>query len=151
MRRKDREMDVSFALSIADKCEYAVISMTDSSNKPYCIPVSPVLIGEYLYFHCAREGRKVDILKANPSVCVCCVGNTRRMENEFSTEYESAIIVGNAEEVTVEKEKVMALRVLCERHTPMNMEEFDNTIEKSLFRTSVWRIHMDEITGKRKK
>jgi nitroimidazol reductase NimA-like FMN-containing flavoprotein (pyridoxamine 5'-phosphate oxidase superfamily) len=151
MRRKDREMDSCFALSIADKCEYAVISMIDLSNKPYCIPVSPVRIGEYLYFHCAMDGKKVDILEVNPNVCVCCVGNTHPMENEFTTEYESAIIVGKAEEVTGDHEKVQALRAICEHHTPMNMGKFDAEIGRSLIHTAVWRIHIDEITGKRKK
>ena len=38
MRRKDREMPPEFALTVADKCEYAVISMTDISGEPYCVP-----------------------------------------------------------------------------------------------------------------
>ncbi len=33
------------------------------------------------------------------------------MENEFSTEYESAALFGNASEVTDETEKVSALRM----------------------------------------
>ena len=32
MRRKDREMSKDFALEVADKCEYAVLSMTDGRN-----------------------------------------------------------------------------------------------------------------------
>lgn len=40
MRRKDREMPPEFALTVADKCEYAVISMTDISGEPYCVPVT---------------------------------------------------------------------------------------------------------------
>lgn len=42
MRRKDREMDEDFALEIADKCEYAVLSVIDNNGEPYCVPGSSV-------------------------------------------------------------------------------------------------------------
>lgn len=51
------------------------------------------------------------------------------MENEFSTEYESAPLFGNASEVTDETEKISALRWLCERHTPLSMDAFDREIK----------------------
>lgn len=151
MRRKDREMSEQFALAVADKCEYAVLSVTLLDQSPYCVPISIVRIEDAVYFHCAREGKKTDALRSNPRVCVACVGDTRRMENEFSTEYESAILFGNASEVIDETEKVAALRRLCERHTPLNMDAFDTEIKRSLCRTAVWRITIDMISGKRKK
>ncbi len=151
MRRKDREMNERFALAVVDKCEYAVLSVTPLDQTPYCVPISIVRIEDAVYFHCARDGKKTDALRQNPRVCVACVGDTHRMEDEFSTEYESAILFGNASEVTDEAEKVSALRRLCERHTPLNMDAFDREIKRSLFKTAVWRITIDMISGKRKK
>jgi nitroimidazol reductase NimA-like FMN-containing flavoprotein (pyridoxamine 5'-phosphate oxidase superfamily) len=151
MRRLDREMPESFALGIADKCEWAVISMIDKEGDPYCIPVSVVRDGRYIYFHSAHEGKKKDSLKNNPKVCVCCVGDTKRAKDKFTTEFESAVIFGRADEVTDENEKIRILRLLCIRHTPDNMINFDAAVKKSIARTAVWRITIDEITGKRKK
>lgn len=151
MRRKDREMSREFALDVVDKCEYAVISMIEPEGLPYCLPITIARDGEYVYFHCGPEGLKVDCLKANPEVCMTCVGDTQRATDKFTTEFESAVLRGKAEEVLEDDEKVHALRIICERHTPANMAEFDKAIEKSLFRTAVWRIRIREITGKRKK
>lgn len=151
MRRKDREMDKEFALEMADKCEYAVLSMAEPDLTPYCVPLSIVRDGGFIYFHCAKAGKKSDILKKNPKVCISCVGDTHRMENKFTTEYESAIIFGTAQEVSEDEEKIHALKILCERHTPMNMAEFDEAIKRSLSVTAIWRVSIDEITGKRKK
>ena len=131
MRRKDREMPPEFALTVADKCEYAVISMTDISGEPYCVPVTIARDGNAVYFHSAKEGQKITALRA--------------------TEFESAIIRGNACEVTDDSEKIHALRLICQRHTPSNMAGFDAAIEKSLDRTGVWKIKISSITGKRKK
>ena len=151
MRRKDREMDEGFALSVADKCEYAVMAMTGDDQMPYCLPVTIVRDGNAIYFHSAKEGRKIDILKSNPSVCMTCVGDTYRTPDKFTTEFESAVIYGSASEVTDDQEKIHALRLLCMRHTPTNMHMFDASIERSLPRTGVWKIEIDQITGKRKK
>lgn len=151
MRRKDREMDRNFAVYVMEKCEYAVISMIDTDSMPYCIPVTIACGENCIYFHSAKSGFKIDCLKNDNNVCISCVGDTKRAENEFTTEYESAIIRGKAFEVVDESEKINALRLICERHTPLNMADFDNAIERSLAITAVWKIEISDITGKRKK
>ena len=151
MRRRDREMPVDFALMVTDKCEYAVLSMIDPNGNPYCVPITIVRIDNHIYFHSAHSRFKIDCLRNNNHVCISCVGDTKRSHDKFTTEYESTIIRGNAFEVTNNDEKITALRALCLRHTPTNMDEFDNAINTSLFRTAVWKVAMKDVTGKRKK
>lgn len=151
MRRKDREMPREFALSVADKCEWATIGMVDAEGSPYCIPVTIVREDDHIYFHSAQSGFKTDCLKQCNQVCMACVGDTFRPPNLFTTEFESTVLRGTAAEVTGEAEKIHALELLCRRHSPANMENFDRAVQKSLSRTAVWRIDIQEITGKRKK
>ena len=148
MRRKDREMDAEFARMIVDKCEYAVLGMTGPEGWPYNVPVTITRRGEELFFHCALEGQKVDCLRR---VCVTAVGNTHIPPDKFTTEYESAVAFGLAEEVTDPVEKTEALRLLCQRHVPSNMADFEASVARSLGRTGVWRIKITGLTGKRKK
>lgn len=150
MRRKDREMSRAFALEVTDTCPYGVLSMTDADGAPYCVPLSIAREGEWVYFHAAAEGTKTDILRQNPAVCLCCVGHVKPVPGKFTTEYESAIIRGTAGEVTNEAEKIHALRLICDRYTKENMAQFDQAIARSLKVTAVWKIHIDEITGKSK-
>lgn len=151
MRRKDREMDQEFALGIVDKCEYAVLSMIDSQGAPYCVPLSIVRDGQNIFFHCAKEGKKTDAMRGNPEVCIACVGDTRPAKDKFTTEFESAIIRGRAEEVLEDAEKIRVLRLLCERHTPTNMHNFDAEAARSLSHTAIWMVPIRAISGKRKK
>ncbi len=151
MRRKDREMNQEFANYVFDTCEWAVLSMNTPEGFPYSVPLSVVRKENVLYFHCAMDGKKVECLKNDARVFVTAVGKTHRMEKEFTTEFESAMAVGIASEVTDEKEKIEALRLLCLRHTPMNMDHFQEAIEKSLSRTAIWRVTLNEVTAKRKK
>lgn len=150
MRRKDREMSEAFALGVVDACEWASLSMVDAKGAPYCVPISIVREGEDIYFHCAKIGSKIDALRANPRVCIVCVGRTHRPPDAFTTEFESAILFGSAGEVTKDAQKTHALRLLCQRHTPANMHAFERAVERSLARTGVWRVRIEQIAGKRK-
>ena len=150
MRRKDREMPGDFALKVADKCAFAVMATINADGSPYCIPLSIVREGEWIYFHCAKEGRKIDNLRCQNRVCISCVGDVKAKDGEFSLEFESAVISGTAAEVQDHEERIRALRLIGERYTPHLMAAFDGAIEKNLESTGVWKIHIDEISGKKR-
>ena len=82
---------------------------------------------------------------------VSCVGDVTPATDRFTTEFESAAFSGTACEVTDIQEKIKALRLICEKYTPDNMENFEDAIAKSLDRTAVWKIRIENLTGKRKK
>ena len=148
MRRKDREMSKEFALALADKCAYAVMATVSPDGSPYCVPLSFAREGEWLYFHCAKEGHKIDNLKHRNKVCVSCVGDMNILSEEYSVIYESAVIFGTAHEVTDRDEMVRALATICQRYVSENMKEFDDKVKSDIGRTGVWKIHIDEISGK---
>lgn len=151
MRRIDREMPAEFAYDVTDRCEYAMLSMTDLEGLPYGLPITIVREENTIYFHCARDGFKIQCLRANPHVCLACVCDTHIIEEKFTTEFASAILRGTASEVTDDAEKIHALRLLCQRHTPAGMDGFEDAVARSLYRTAVWKIEISDITGKRKK
>lgn len=163
MRRKDREMDEKFAYSVIDKVAFGTLATVNDDNTPYCIPISFARDENKIYIHSAFQGTKINNLKANHSVTMSFVGNTHipfpdpessagMKENEvFTTEFESAIIKGTASFVEDTEEKILALRLLCEKYCPKNMGFFDEVIKSSLKITCVIRIDVEEIKGKRKK
>lgn len=150
MRRKDRQMDRTFALEVIDRCPYAVLSMVQEDGTPYGVPLSIVRLGDWIYFHCAMAGKKLEALGHQDRVSLSCVSHVRPLTHEFTTEYESAIVSGQAMRVEEEEEKIEALRAVCLRYTPANMDRFDSEVARSLHRTDVWKIYMDEVTAKRK-
>lgn len=150
MRRKDREKDSEFALHVLKKCEYATLATINPDGTPYCIPISPAMIGDVLYFHCALEGKKLDNIKRNPSVCLSAVSHSKLIPEQFTTEFESAVALGECQLVTDDEEKISALRAICEKYAASNMDAFDHAISKSLFRTGVCKITIQTLTGKAK-
>ena len=107
MRRKERQRDESFAWDVLKKAPFVTVSMIGEDGAPYSVPVNAVVDDVYrvLYFHCAKSGRKLDALRANPAVSVCAVSRAAVIPGDFTTDYASAILRGRAEIVEDEGER----------------------------------------------
>lgn len=148
MRRSEREQGTEFIHRVMDSCEYMVLSMTGADGLPYCVPLTPVRSGEEVYFHCAPEGEKIEALRANPKVAMAFVGEAEAVPRKFTARYASVLARGTAREVTEEAERMEAMRLLCLRHCPADMDRFEEVVKAWLSRTAVWKIHVDAATGK---
>lgn len=156
MRRKDREMDTAFALEVFDKAPYITVSFTRPDGRPYGVPLSMARTDEKtFYFHGAMEGEKMDCIAHCPIVALSavtrCAPTVGPKDNSFTLEFKSAMAVGKAEVITDKKEKVEALRAICQRFLPRHMDAFEQALAESLDVTAVVRITLTEPpTGKRK-
>lgn len=153
MRRNDRAQDRDFSVSLIDRCTHGVMALSTGEPVPYCLPLSFVRVGDDLYFHCAHQGRKTDLLRRFPQVCVTFVGDDRPAfvaPAMYTTYFQSVIVTGTASEVKDSAEKVETLRALCQKVTPEHMDGFEPAIQNSLAATAIWKIHMEEISGKAK-
>ena len=153
MRRNDRAQDRDFALSLIDRCTHGVLAVSTGESVPYCLPLSLVRVGDDLYFHCAREGRKIDLLRRFPQVCVTFVGDDQPAfvpPAMYTTYFQSVIVTGTASEVDNPAERTEALRALCQKLTPEHMDGFLSAAEKSLAAPAVWRVRMEDIPAKAK-
>lgn len=149
-------MDSQWALEVMRKAPYITVSFTRADGTAYGVPLSLACTDDRIwYFHCAPEGDKLDALAAHPQVCLSavtkCAPTVGPKDGSFTLQYRSAIAFGKAELVTDDEEKIRALWVISERFLPQHMDAFDDAIARSLHRTAVVRITLDEPpTGKRK-
>ena len=140
--------------ALIDRCTFGVVAISTGEDTPYCLPLSLVRVDNRLYFHCAKQGRKLDLLRRDPRVCVTFVAADQPAylpeSNMYTTFFQSAVVTGTAFEVTDPGQKTAALRALCEKMTPGHMEGFEEAVRRSLTSTAVWGLHMEEVTGKEK-
>ena len=150
MRRKDREMPPEFALTVADKCEYAVISMTDISGEPYCVPVTIARDGNAVYFHSAKEGKKLDLLRKDDHVCFEMDYDHEMIPAKYACAYNfryaSVVGRGHCEIITDVDEKIKALELLMKHQTG---EDFVMEAKHTLA-VEILKITVEEFTGKRR-
>lgn len=154
MRRKDRAMNEEYARELLTKGEYLVMATCGENGQPYATPLSYVFSNSenVIYFHCAHEGRKINNLTFNPRVCLVTVGQTRPVyDKNFTTYYESVMVFGTAVQVEDPKEKTDFLMRLAKKYLPDHMDKAPADIAKSLGRTAVYKVVIEQITGKMKK
>lgn len=150
MIRKERLRDAAFSWDVLEKAPYAVLAMTDGDGQPYCIPVSPVADRKQgvIYMHCAKVGKKLDVLRQNPRACLTAVSQARSLPREFEMSFASAVFTGRIEEVEDRQAKMEALRLLSQHYDPTGMDRFASVAERLVDGTCVLKIIPEEITGK---
>lgn len=147
MRKKEREIKIDETNEILINNSYGVLSTICENGYPYGVPISYVYINDSVYFHCATEGQKLDNIDNNNKVSFCIVGETCVLPDKFSTKYESVIIFGKANEVFDDEKNTVLLEIL-NKYSPEYIEKGRVYIEKASERTKVYKINIDNITGK---
>lgn len=152
VRRQDRLLDEQRAQELLSSAEFGVLSMIDDDDQPYGIPVNFIWDGDdKIYIHCAPEGRKLRILSKHPKVSLCVVGNVHLMPKNFSTEYESVIVFGEAHTGLTPEERMHALRLLIDKLAPDYKAVGEKYVHASFARTEIIRMDATDYSGKCKK
>ena len=155
MRRKDREItEKDEIIEIIKKCDVCRLAFYDYEF-PYIVPMNfgfSFIDNEItLYFHCANEGKKLDILKANNHVCFEMDCSHKLIEGElacnYSMEYES--VIGNGMiEVLENEDKIQALTLIMKKYSNASHFEFE---EKNVNAVTLLKLNVKNITAKRLK
>ena len=151
MRRKDREIvNPDEILDILRRCDTVRIGIR-GTEYPYVVPVSFGVEVEdgapVVYFHCAREGLKLDLLRQDPRVCVegdICI-KIEPTDHGITTRYESVIGTGVCEILADPDACVRGLQAICNHYGFCN---YDLQNCRSLAFLHVGRIRLDTLTGK---
>ncbi|MGL4655332.1 MAG: pyridoxamine 5'-phosphate oxidase family protein [Sarcina sp.] len=147
MRRKDREVSKESAIEILKNGEFGVLSSVGVDNQAYGVPLSYVYLNDAIYFHCAKEGQKIDNINANSKVSFCVVGKTEIKPEQFSTNYESVIILGEAS-FAKDTEKQEALIEILNKYSKEYLAQGEEYIKRVGDKIFVIKISIEEITGK---
>ncbi len=150
-------MPADWALhEVLAKAPYVTVSMVGADGAPYAVPLSLAMAdSKTFYFHCAPEGKKNDIWASNPTVWLSAVSKCKPTvgpkDGSFTLEFRSAMAKGVVELVRDKDEQIKGLRIVSERFLPGHMDAFEAAVQRSLSRTSVYRITLIEPpVGKRK-
>jgi len=148
MRRKDKEMtDPDAIASVIRRSTVCRLAMSDD-NQPYVIPMSFGYRDGAVYFHCAPEGRKIEILRKNPRVCiefdVDCRLKTGDSACKWGFHFQSAIAFGVAAIIEDSTEKQAALDIIMRQYS----SEAFTYPESALDKIVVIRVSVTELTGK---
>lgn len=110
-----------------------------------------------IYLHTARVGRTRANVELEERVCFSINDMGRLLPAsealEFSVEYSGVMVFGRAHIVEETEEAKRALQMLLDKYFPHLKPDVDyrSTTDEELARTAVYKIEIDQWSGKRKK
>lgn len=148
MRRKEKQIDdpavMEAIINRSSVCRVALCA----GNQPYIVPLCFGYEGGAIYVHGASEGKKIDIIRHNPNVCVAFDADIDIVPAEdacrWSVKYRSVIAFGSATVIEDPDRKREALNIIMRQYAGRGSRFPD----KAVAATTVIRIDIVSMTGK---
>ena len=149
MRRKEKQIterkEIDAIIHASPVCRMAMAH----NNLPYLVPLSFGYDGGAVYIHTAVRGKKIDIIEANPKVCVEFEHEVRIVSDDnqacnWSFAFQSVIGFGTISELQEPAQKEEGLNHIMRHYS--NKKWTYNT--KALAKAKVWKIDIDSLYGK---
>lgn len=149
MRRKEKEItEKSEIASIIRNSLVCRLGLADSGT-PYIVPLCFGYKDNCLYFHSAKEGRKIEIIKRNKMVCFEFDDNLQVQAGKaacnWGMKYSSVIGYGWASFIEDPEAKRKALDVIMAQYADGAFEYS----EKALGEALVIKVEIQSMTGKK--
>ena len=150
MKRSEREItDHKEIEAIIERADVCCLGLVDGKI-PYVIPMNFGYKDNCLYFHCAKKGKKIDIIKRNNSTCFemdidYTFHKVAGRPCKWGAKYRSVIGFGKASIVENSAEKLEAMNIVT-RHYGGDRYPFS---KNELETISIIKIEIASVTGKK--
>ncbi len=146
---------------LLDSTEYGTLALC-CENKPYSVPINFVRIKENIYFHGAKKGRKIEILKKNAFASFSVVKAHALIPSYFSSDeglacpatqfFKSIMIDGEILFIENYEEKTRAMDALMRKLQPEGeYKPFDDkAYEAAIHATTIYKLIPKETSAKYK-
>jgi nitroimidazol reductase NimA-like FMN-containing flavoprotein (pyridoxamine 5'-phosphate oxidase superfamily) len=151
MRQKEKEITNTREIeTIIQKAEVCRLGLA-VDNTPYIVPLFFGYENNCLYIHCAKEGRKLDMIRQNNNVCFemevdTKITNRDKPACQWSSAYRSVIGYGSAFILENFEEKKQALDVIMRHYA--NRASFEYK-KKAVEEVAIIKIIVDHMRGKK--
>ncbi len=136
--------------SVIKRCQVCYVGMTDENGMPYVLPFNFGYFDGTIFLHGAQEGKKIDILKNNPNVCIVFSTDhalnkqSEEMACSYSMHYRSVQAFGKVEFVEDYDEKITLLNHVMAMYTK---KEFQYN-EPSVRNVCCMKVNVERFSGK---
>ncbi|MFP4557585.1 MAG: pyridoxamine 5'-phosphate oxidase family protein [Bacteroidales bacterium] len=136
---------------IINTCEVCTVGMVDLEGKPYVLPFNFGYKDGKLYIHSGPEGKKIDVWKKNPQVCVSFstdyAMNIRNKEVacSYSMKYKSVLLHGNIKQIVDLDCKATILNIIMEKYSRRSDFSYSKPAIKNV---SVFEVEVNKVESR---
>lgn len=149
MRLKEQQLDRAAVDEILSRCTNGVLCLQGDNGYPYGVPISYAYANGKIYFHCAREGYKVDLMKEDSRVALTVVAQDDIIPEEFNTLFLSVMVFGTVRLVDEPTEMREIHRHIIEKYSKGYEQSGEKYLNASISDIYMAEITIDHVTGKK--
>jgi nitroimidazol reductase NimA-like FMN-containing flavoprotein (pyridoxamine 5'-phosphate oxidase superfamily) len=129
-------------------CGYrGFLSVIGDGGYPYTVPINFVFEDGKLYFHCAKEGHKLDALRACDKACFTVLDEPEKEPGDWWFHVKSVICFGRVRILADDADRLARLRSLGKKYFPDGYDT-EADILKNGPRAEMLEFTIDHLTGK---
>lgn len=149
MRRFKQQLENDECIEILKNTKRGVLSLLGDDGYPYGMPINHFYSIEdgKIYFHGAKEGHKIDSIKAYDKASFCVYDEGYRKEGDWALNIKSVIVFGKIRLVEDEETARKICTELVKKFTDDN-EYLEKEMKAAFSRVQCLELVPEHITGK---
>lgn len=149
VRKRANEITLEAAKELLTTARRGVLSLNGDDGYPYAIPINYLYdeTNQKIYFHGARVGYKIDILKQSDKICFTVYGNEQIKEEVWAPYVQSTIVFGRCYLIEAAERSMEVLKRFAMKYYP-NEAMVIEQIGMSGKATQMFEISIEHISGK---
>lgn len=149
MRRFKQQVEEKECCALLKKEMRGVLAVNGDDGYPYAFPIDYCYeeTSSAIYFHCAKEGHKLDALRKSDKVSFCVYNSGWQKPDDWALYITSVIVFGRMHVVDEEEEAKKGLQAIGKKYMPPE-EEAEIDYDAQLKRVCMLRLDIEHMTGK---
>lgn len=147
LRRIKQTASQEECIALLESAPRGVLAVHGENGYPYGLPVNFVYLDGRIYFHCAKEGHKLDAIRANDKVSFTILSEPVRNDGEWWYCFTSVIVFGRISEIKDPEKADTALRALGSKYFPEGYD-METDITRNGPHALILELTIDHVSGK---
>lgn len=147
MRREKQLLSAQDTANVLNRCTNGILACSGDAGYPYAVPLSYIYLNNKIYYHCGKQGHKMDAILNDAKVSFAVVDEDTIVGPEYTSYFRSVIAFGRAR-ITSGQERYDAFYAMAEKYSGGQPEAEKIKQVTECEHAYVIAIDIDHLTGK---
>ena len=147
MRRFKQALPEEECLRILENAYRGFLSVNGDGGYPYTVPINFVLESGKLYFHCAKEGHKLDAIRACDKACFTVLDEPEKEPGDWWYHVKSVICFGRIAILADEAVRQEVFRSMGRKYFPDTYDTVTDILKNGP-KAEILELTIEHLRGK---
>ncbi len=134
------------SVALLNRGREGILGTLGDHGYPYTVVVNYVYFQDKIYFHCAKEGHKIDNINNYNKVSFSVYDKVEIVGEQLNTHYQSILVFGKAKVIPATLEILLAI---IHKYSDLELDKATKYIEKEIMDTAIVEIEIEYLSGKK--